>query len=586
MCGFVAFLSSAGELDPVWCAPEAWRALIRHRGPDAEDSYVAAGVAMHFTRLSILDLSANGMQPMRSQDGRYVMVFNGEIVNSRELAAQYRLPVRSRSDSEVLLELYAAVGDRVGALLRGMFAFVIYDMRERTAVGYRDPFGIKPFYYAEDPRGLIMASEITPILRALDGADLDEEAICRFLRRGRIDDGPSTLYHRVKQLLPGHRLIWRHGVVSVAPYRRETLSPMDDVDEPFHQAAYYHQLRQTVGEYLYADVPVGVSLSGGFDSSLLAHLVRANREAGQRVVMLTRGYHGYEGNEVEAARGVAERYGFDHHTVMLSADDIPALLQTCSEAQEHPITSISILAFHQLYRAARVLGVPVLLEGHGGDELWAGYASYLDADMDREGQSHDGSSFALNDEVIMGSDAVCDDAVSPWLRMGAEPSPLLACQLADLFGAKLQRSLRFVDRASMQASVEVRVPFLDTAVALPALRCPDAWKIRDGALRSFVRHMARPHLGDGVAWRPKVPVQDPQRAWLQVELKAFMLDQLHSHTLFISRFVDMERLRRLYASFLATPSMIKNVTCLVFPLFLEAWYQAMKRHAVERRLMR
>jgi len=176
MCGFVGFWSADGALDPRFRAPEPWRGLIRHRGPDGERSFVEAGAAMHFARLSILDLSDRGMQPMRSRCGRYAMVFNGEIVNFRELAKQHDLPVGGQSDSEVLLELYARIGERAASRIRGMYAFVVYDTLERAVAAYRDPFGIKPLYYALDGGTLILSSEMTPILQALGGAELDELA--------------------------------------------------------------------------------------------------------------------------------------------------------------------------------------------------------------------------------------------------------------------------------------------------------------------------------------------------------------------------------------------------------------------------
>jgi asparagine synthase (glutamine-hydrolysing) len=175
MCGFTAFLSVDGELAPAFQSARPWTDLFRHRGPDGEASYTAPGVGMHFVRLSILDLSERGMQPMRSRDGRYVLVFNGEIINFRALAAQHHLLCRSRSDSEVLVELWARLGEAVLPQLRGMFAFVIYDTLERTAVAARDPFGIKPLYYAQRDDLLMFASEMTPLLVALGGeVALDE----------------------------------------------------------------------------------------------------------------------------------------------------------------------------------------------------------------------------------------------------------------------------------------------------------------------------------------------------------------------------------------------------------------------------
>lgn len=577
MCGFTAFLSADGELAPAFQAARTWADLLRHRGPDGEASYTAPGVGMHFVRLSILDLSERGMQPMRSRDGRYVMVCNGEIINFRALAVQYGVVCRGRSDSEVLVELWARLGEAVLPQLRGMFAFVIYDTLERTAVAARDPFGIKPLYYTRQDDLFMFASEMTPLLVALGGeVALDETRIIRFLRRAALDDGEGTCYRTLRQVPPGHRVRWTRGQVTVTPYHRWSCVPLPVTEEPAQQAAYYDLLVRTVGEYLYADVPVGVSLSGGFDSSLLAHLVHAHEcGAGANRLMFTRGYEGWAGDELSAARQVAERYGFTHHPVLLSAEEVPGLLEICSAQQEHPITSLSVLAFHKLYQAARALGLKVLLEGHGGDELWAGYASYQD--LLRSGSSQDGSSFALNEAVVCSDVAEGEGVADGWGPVdGSTASPLCQRQLADLFGPKLQRSLRFVDRASMRAAVEVRVPYLDAVLALPALRLPDTWKVRDGELRSFVRRMACPHLGEAIAFRPKVRVQDPQRFWLQGALRPFVSDLLESRPLFIEPFVDVQKLRGLYEGFLNHPERFENITFIMLPVFLEVWYRAMR----------
>ncbi len=579
MCGFVVFASSTQELAPRYTAPEPWTGMIRHRGPDGQRTFAEDGVAMHFARLAILDLSERGMQPMPSRCGRYAVVMNGEIVNHRELARRLGLELRGHSDTEVFVEAARLLGLGIGPELRGMFAIVLYDRRERSLTALRDPFGIKPLYYAEQNGTLILSSEIRPILQAMGDASVEEEQVIRFLRRGEVDDGEETLFRRVRQLPPGHRLTWKNGVLRIARYRDDDLSPRAGDDEEAEARRYDQRLQEVVAEYLHADVPVGVSLSGGFDSSLLAHLVRTRLPDGE-LHMFTRGYQDYEGNELEAARAVGERFGFRFHPVILSPEEVPSLLRTCSERQEHPVTSLSILAYHKLYREARSAGVRVLLEGHGGDELWAGYASY--AQEDGAGRSHDGSSFRMNDEILLphGRGGGARRTALP-ISVSPETTELTRRQLGDLFGAKLQRSLRFVDRASLSAPVEVRVPYLDTELALPALRWPDAWKIREGQLRVLVRRMARGRLGEAVALRPKVPIQDPQRKWLQRELREFTSDLLHSRPLYIEQFVDVEALTRYYDLFLKDPSRFDNLTFLAYPLFLEVWHQKVRGGAAQ-----
>ena len=564
MCGFAAFFS-AGPLEPRFQSADPWTGLLAHRGPDGTRSWSAPSAAMHFTRLSIIELSEEGMQPMHSKSGRTCMTYNGEIVNFKELAWAHGIAPHGGSDSEVLLELYEKLGEGAVKELRGMFAFVIYDRTERSVEAFRDPFGIKPLYYAEAGQRLMLCSEIKPLLRALGGSPLEDQQVLRFLRRGEVDDGENTFYTKIKQLLPGHRLSWKNGALKIRPYRNDQSENRAVSDERQEQGAYYQRLREVTREYLYADVPVGVGLSGGFDSSLLAHLVSAAGRPG-KTLMFTRAYREYEGNEMEAAKAVSRRFGFEWEPVVLDPSELPELLPAVSERQEQPVTSISIAAYHKLYQTARRRGIKVLLEGHGGDEIWAGYAMY--GESPSRARSHDGSSFKVNDEILK-------EKPIPESNV-AEELPLIRRQWNDLLGAKLQRSLRFVDRASMSAGVEVRVPYLDTDLALPALSLPDEWKVRDGQLRSFVRRMAEPYLGRELAVRPKVPVQDPQRKWLQNELKEYVSDRLAGRGLAIEAWVDVPLLRRRYEEFLANPGAFGNLTFVMFPLFLEEWAGAMQ----------
>lgn len=564
-------------LEPSFQRSEPWTSDIRHRGPDAQASWSEPPAAFHFARLKILDLTDQGMQPMISRCGRYVMVYNGEIVNFQELARQYGLQLRSRSDSEVLLELFARKRTALLSEIRGMFACVIFDRRERSVLAFRDPFGIKPLYWTQAGETLMLASQMAPILRAIGGSEISDSEVIRFLKRGELDDGERTLFTRIRQIPPGHWLSWKSGVPSIHRYLEIPVQtePPPNEEEVAHR--YYETLVRNVGEYLHADVPVGVALSGGFDSSLLAHLVRAHMPQGKTLPMFTRGYRGYDGNEFEAARRVGKRFGFEAHPVVLTPEEIPDSLVSVSRRQEHPITSISVLAFHKLYAEAHRAGVRVLLEGQGGDEIWAGYAYY--ADMSLQDCSQDGSSFALNGELIR-PNLTDQESSSPWKEtVGAAAefaSPFLARQLSDLYGPKLQRALRFVDRASMSIPVEVRVPYLDREVALPALALPDAWKVREGIPRHFIRQIAITHLGLAVARRPKVAVQDPQRVWLQRQIKPYVWDLLHSQGLFIEAYVDVARLRRRYEEFLEHPDRFDNLTFVMFPIFLEAWHQAVR----------
>ena len=518
---------------------------------------------------------------MASASGRYVMVYNGEIYNFRELVQRYGLhDLHGRSDSEVLLELYERLGSDVVRVIRGMYAFVVYDRKKNTFFGARDTFGIKPLYYLNSGDGYVFSSEIKPLLALAGGAEIHRPAVLRYLADGVLDDTEETFFEGIRQVPPGY----------VVEGSREGISlkkgcllncRMDEALEGEKFREHYHELLlDKTSQYLYSDVPVGVSLSGGFDSSLLAYLIHA-RHNGQPLHMFSRGYEGFDGNELEDAKRIGEKFGFRYHEAILAAQEIPGLLEKFSGIQEHPVTSISILAFHKLYEVAQKTGLKVLLEGHGGDEIWAGYAYYRNCLQDKatHGLSHDGSSFRVNYEILKESPDGGDSRLAQ--TVVADPQGLTDLQkqqLGDMFGGKLQRALRFVDRASMSRSMEVRLPFLDVDVAQRALAVPDRCKVNENGHRDWIRRMAERHLGRATAFRKKVPVQDPQRLWLQTSLKDYVGDTLGSDNLWISEYIHMDRLRHHVEEFMRQPERYANLTFIVFPLFLEAWHNGMKQY--------
>jgi len=587
MCGFINVFLKAEDNSLITAIKERGNALIKHRGPDYQGFFHDSRVFMSFHRLSIMDPTPAGHQPLTSSCGRYVMTFNGEIYNFRDLMHSYNLRnLKSHCDSEVLLELYAQLGGRVIDVIRGMYGFVIYDKKKHTFFGARDPFGIKPLYYTHTKEGLIFSSEIKPLLSLLKTCDVNEEAVIRFLQSGNMDDLPKTFYKKIHQLSPGYVIEGQAEYFQLKKGCSLQIDPIDENNQDEYSRDYHQLLLEKIDQYLYSDVPVGISLSGGFDSSLLAYLINA-KARGQRLHMFCRGYENYEGNELEAARQIGEKFGFRYHEAILSPKEVPHLLLSCSKIQEHPVTSISILAFHKLYKIAKREGLKVLLEGHGGDEVWAGYAYYQNAlteeKKDNRFFSQDGSHFLINRDILRFTDVTQTINLNETIvKDPPHLSWLTQMQLKDMFGGKMQRSLRYIDRASMNESIEVRLPFLDLDIAEAALRIPDRWKIHDGNHRYFMRRLATEPLGKEVAFRTKVPIQDPQRLWLQTHLTDYVRDTLHSENLFIHEYVDVKKLSHHFENFIQSPKKYPNLTFIIFPLCLEAWYQSMKEYLNEK----
>ncbi len=390
MCGIAGIFAYGGSAPPV-DRSELLRireSMVR-RGPDGEGLWISPGgeIGLAHRRLAIIDLSESGAQPMASADGRFRITFNGEIYNykalRRELAAKGR-EFRSGSDTEVLLHLYADRGADMVHCLRGMYAFGIHDMRERTLFLARDPFGIKPLYYADDGRNFRFASQVKALVK---GGSVDTRpapaGIVGFYLWGHLPE-PHTLYRGVKALAAGCvLLVDSMGAREPKPYfsiAGEYDSARAKAAEPSAGASrerLHEALRDSVRHHLVADVPVGVFLSSGLDSTTIAALAA---EAGAKDLRtITLGFNEYRGtpdDETALASLVARRYGASHRTHWVSRADFVGQLEGLLEAMDQP--SVDGVNTYFVSRAASREGMKVALSGIGGDELFGGYPSFRD----------------------------------------------------------------------------------------------------------------------------------------------------------------------------------------------------------------
>jgi len=376
LCGVVGIVTEA----PLARAPEAALAALRHRGPDSSGSAsLRAGPAhvwLGHTRLAILDLSPAGRQPMRSQDGRWWVTYNGEIYNHRELRSELALAWRGHSDTETLVECLAAWGlERTLERLNGIFAFAALDAVAAKLYLARDPFGVKPIYYsAPSAARLSFASELRA-LAILDGAArrLNLQA-CRAFLTLRFVPSPNTLLEGIQRLAPGHFLVrsLATGKDAVCCYTR--YSPQrfrGTLDEAVE--AYQAQLSRAVKRQLLSDVPVGMFLSGGVDSGLVAAL--AAEHLGD-LPSYTVGFGGEHAEcELADAAQTAAALGLRHHRVFVTPQELWQAFEDGVDAVEEPLGTPSILPMWHLARRARE-DVTVVLTGQGSDEPWGGYRRY------------------------------------------------------------------------------------------------------------------------------------------------------------------------------------------------------------------
>ncbi len=528
MCGI------AGIFGPGWerAQLEAMVASQVHRGPDASGIYVdATGRAgLGHNRLSIIDLTRAGQQPLCSGDGHLWIVFNGEIYNYLELRAELSdYPYRSRTDTEVILAAYERWGEACLDRFIGMFAFLIWDERDGRLFAARDRFGVKPLnYYVRSDGTLLLASEIKALHAAGVPPRPDPTTWSTYLTFGLHDHSERTFWEGVRSLPPGHSLVWQGGQMRFSCWYDLAERSGSETDQRALQVVreeYLALLGESVRLRFRSDVPVGINLSGGLDSSTLLGLVQAVEGAESEVKAFTFITNDPHYDELPWVEQMLAQTRHPSVICRLEPREVPALAESLQAHQDEPFGGLPTLAYARLFERARAEGVVVLLDGQGMDEQWAGYDYYLTA---VEGGG------ALNLVQGVTGRAVRAECLTPEFRALAEPftSPrkfpdlLRNIQYRDARYTKIPRALRFNDRASMRSSTELREPFLDHRLFELALRQPPERKIDQGVCKRLLRQIAQRLLPHGVVEAPKRPLQTPQREWLRGPLARWANDCL------------------------------------------------------------
>jgi len=508
--------------------------------------------------LSIIDLSDAGRQPMASADGRVWIAFNGEIYNYRELRATLSdYPYRSQTDTEVLLAAYERWGPACLDRLLGMFAVLIWDSRRRTLFAARDRFGVKPLYYHLAADGqLSLASEIKALHAAGVPAEPDTVTWATYLTRGLYDYGPRTFWQDVHSLPAGHYLTWRDGQVRIQRWY-DLAERTGTQDEPRSTAdvaeEYADLMRQCVELRFRSDVPVGINLSGGLDSSTLLGLVHAVQGADSETIAFTYTCGDPAYDETPWVEQMLARTRHPWNLCHFAAADVPELAERVQWHQDEPFGGLPTLAYARVFAEARAAGVIVLLDGQGMDEQWAGY-DYYTAAVDGPGSRMPAAG------TVQGSTdrPVRPECLASEFRALAEtfefPTPygdaLRNLQYRDACYTKIPRALRFNDRVSMQSSTELREPFLDHRMFELALRQPAERKIVGQTRKWLLRRMTRKLLPHQLVEAPKRPLQTPQREWLRGPLRDWA-DDCIEQALGTCDWLDGTAVRRAWQAFLA-----------------------------------
>jgi asparagine synthase (glutamine-hydrolysing) len=594
MCGIAGFIHS----DPARPADAArLRAMtdaMLHRGPDEGGDYVHGPVAIGMRRLSIIDV-AGGQQPITNEDGTVWVVQNGEIYNYRALRRELEArghTFRTTSDTEVIVHGYEQWGPDCVRHLRGMFAFAVWDSRQRTLTLARDRVGIKPLYYAEVGGGLLFASELKALLTQSEvGRELCPGAIAEYFRHLCVP-GDLAIFAGVRKLLPGHVLTVQDGKVGLRRYWRVAPEPDDTLREGEWLEQLRERLRDAVESHLVADVPIGAFLSGGLDSgALVALMARASTDP---VRTFTVGFASSAGrfDEREAARAVAERYETAHLECLLETK-VDAVFPQIVRAFDEPFADSSAIP-NWLVCQETARHVKVALSGLGGDELFGGYERYVGL---RAGEGYRRIPAPVRHLIAWAVERVPEDAgasyardrLKRFVRAGELPRreryramisafgrptdilhPGLVEQVEGLetrYDAVMDELgahntldlalfsdvamylpddlLTLTDRVSMAHSLEVRVPYLDHELLEFVARMPARFKVRGLQKKWLFRKAVAPWLPDGHLRRPKQGFSVPMAAWLRGPLASMLTDLVDSRACRESPWLNHHAVRRL-----------------------------------------
>lgn len=379
MCGINGIALSSRSRGSIEVAViERMRDVIRHRGPDDEGIFIDGRVGLGHRRLAIVDVAA-GHQPMTNEDGSLHITYNGEIYNHADFRPALETSghtYRTHCDTETILHLYEEYGESCVSYLRGMFAFAIWDQRRRELFIARDRLGVKPLYYTHtDDGSLYFGSEIKTLLEA--GAvkpEINFQALPDYLAN-HATSGEETLFRGVKRLLPGHTLLWRDGEIQLKKYWDVSFAKTSDDgrSEQDYIAEWSEMFRTSVRLRLMADVPLGMFLSGGIDSSAIAAVM--SRMVDEPIKTFSVAFAEREANELEYARIVARAFKTDHHEIVVSPEDFFNALPRLVWHEDEPLAHPSSVALYFVSHLASQQ-VKVVLTGEGSDELLAGYGRY------------------------------------------------------------------------------------------------------------------------------------------------------------------------------------------------------------------
>lgn len=581
MCGIVGFSWKDEQL------VRQMGKVLEHRGPDQQGTYVDKHVSLGHRRLSIIDLSEKGRQPMSNEDGTVWVTYNGEIYNFRELRGflegkGHRF--QSHCDTEVIVHAYEEFGLECMKYFNGMFTFAIWDLKSQKLVLARDRLGIKPLYFYHKGEKFIFASEIKAILQDPNvDRQIDLQSLVHYMGFEFVP-APRTMFHHIQKLPAGHYLIYEKGKISISQYwdlrfRLTDRSPQDYADQMLDL------LTHAVRKRLISDVPLGVFLSGGLDSSTVVALMHRCGISPLQTFAL--GYEDPSFSELDYARFMAENVNSQHHEMIIEPIT-PSLIEKAAWHLDEPMTDLSTISFYLICQKAKQFAT-VCLSGEGGDEVLVGYDRFKASKAHRyyeyvpewirrgivaplvnalPDQSQKKGPVNIMKRFIQGGLLPKDGGHIRWQYFGQsiqeekllrdhyreyvklDPFSLIRdyrvlCNSEDQLDQEIYVDLKFtmaesvlmkVDKMSMAHSLEVRVPFLDHEFVEFCATIPSSFKLDGFQTKAIFRSAMKGVLPEKIRKRGKQGYSLPIKNWLRGELKEYMMDMLHESALIRNMF--------------------------------------------------
>lgn len=555
-------------------------AIINYRGPDDSGMFFHENTALGQVRLSILDLSSAGHQPMHDEDSNYVISYNGEVYNFQEIRerlVQSGISFHSNTDTEVILKGYKAFGTDLFEQLNGMFSFAILDKLNNKVIIVRDRFGIKPLHYQVDETGVYFASEIKSILALIDKEpDVNKDVLPEWAFYGSAF-GEKTFYKNIKKVKPGHYLevdlitlelnVYKYWLPeNIKAQTIDNVGPLASVVSNVRNL-----LEQAVQKQLVADVPVGVFLSGGIDSSAITAF--AAKQYGSKLKTYSVGFDFDKGvNELPKAKEVAKKFGTEHHELVISGYDLADTVQTLVEHHDSPFSDAANIPLYLLGKKVKD-DVKVVLQGDGGDELFAGYKRYQTLATKKYWKpllplvalanylTPKRAGYYARQRYINALSSKSDANLMA-LLLTAEDQQRSPCRIfskglqneighIDPFASFAECDQRFkdkdlvqkmlytdtqlilpdifldkVDRSTMAASIEVRVPFLDNDLTEYVMSLPSSLKVKRGQKKWLLKQALLGIVPDDILFGPKTGFGVPYQFWLKGALYELFNDHL------------------------------------------------------------